>query len=199
VRWKEGRVVQQPVAVAVAPTSAAKAVEVAPALRVIHAVPPKQNGGGGSNGVRFKGACNARLTRATRNGDEPSREVQCGGNVRSARGAAVAAPSGRRGGLGPGGGEGGGEASAGRGPRGAGRPWGGGMVTGGDADAQRQLTMAGVAYGLGSSGPGRRRGPGVPSKRRHKRGATAGEVRWAAVGTCQHALGADVRVVGRTK
>ena len=97
------------------------------------------------------------------------------------------------------GGERGGEASAGRGPRGAGRPWGGGMVTGGDADAQGQLTMAGVAYGLGSSGPGRRRGPGVPSKRRHKRGATAGEVRWAAVGTCQHALGADVRVVGRTK
>jgi len=108
VRWKEGRVVQQPVAVAVAPTSAAKAVEVAAALRVIHAVPPEQNGGGGSNGVRFKGACNARLTRATRNGDEPSREVQCGGNVRSARGAAVAAPSGRRGGLGPGGGDGGG-------------------------------------------------------------------------------------------
>ena len=58
--------------------------------------------------MRFKGACNARLTRATRNGDEPSREVQCVGNVRSTRGAAVAAPSGRRGGLGPGGGEGGG-------------------------------------------------------------------------------------------
>eukprot|EP00964_Phaeocystis_antarctica_P101271 scaffold66763_cov24-Phaeocystis_antarctica.AAC.1 len=64
------------------------------------------------------------------------------------------------------------------------------MVTGGDADAHGEVTMAGGAYGLGSSGPGRRRGPGVPSKRRHKRGATAGEGRWAVVGTCQHALGA---------
>ena len=154
--------------------------------------------GGGSNGVRFKGACNARLTRATRNGDERGREVNAGGMCgapgvlpwpRQAGGVAV---------WGPEGGEGG-EASAVEGPRGAGRPWGGGMVTGGDADAQRQLTMAGGAYGLGSSGPGRRWGRGVPSKHRHKRGATAGEGRWAAVGTCQHALGDDVRAVGRPK
>ena len=55
VRWKEGRVVQQPVAVALAPTSAAKAVEVAPALRVIHAVPPKQTAGGVRTGCGSKG------------------------------------------------------------------------------------------------------------------------------------------------
>jgi hypothetical protein len=55
VRWKEGRVVQQPVAVALAPTSAAKAVEVAPALRVIHAVPPKHGGGGFERGAVQRG------------------------------------------------------------------------------------------------------------------------------------------------
>ena len=65
--------------------------------------------------MRFKGACNARLTRATRNGDERGREVNARGNVRSAMGAAVAAPSGRRGGLGPGGGERGGRLARGRG------------------------------------------------------------------------------------
>ena len=109
MRWKEGRVVQQPVAVAMAPTSAARAVEVAPALRVVHAVPPERNGGGGSNGLRFKGACNARLTRATRNGDERGREVNAGGMCgapgvlpwpRQAGGVAVWGPEGGRGGGG---------------------------------------------------------------------------------------------------
>ena len=199
MRWKEGRVVQQPVAVAMAPTSAARAVEVAPALRVVHAVPPDQNGGGGVERVAVQRGMQREANAGNTERGRAGQRGQCGGNVRSARGAAVAAPSGRRGGLGPGGGERVGEASAGEGPRGAGRPWGGGMVTGGDADAQRQLTMAGGAYGLGSSGPGRRWGQGVPSKHRHKRGAAAGEGRWAAVGTCQHALGDNVRAVGRPK
>ena len=110
-----------------------------------------ETAGGGANGVRFKGACNARLTRATRNGDERGSEVNAGGMCgapgvlpwpRQAGGVAV---------WGPEGGEGG-EASAGEGPRGAGRPWGGGMVTGGDADAQRQLTMAGGAMGWEAAG-----------------------------------------------
>ena len=119
MRWKERRVVQQPVAVARAPTSAARAVVVAPALRVVHAVPPEQTAGGGANGLRFKGACNARLTRATRNGDERGREV----NARGMCGAPWVLPWPRQAGgvavWGPEGGEGG-EASAGEGPRGRG-------------------------------------------------------------------------------
>ena len=152
MRWKERRVVQQPVAVARAPTSAARAVVVAPALRVVHAVPPEQNGGGGVE----RGAVQRGMQREANAGNtergRAGQRGQCEGNVRSAMGAAVAAPSGRRGGLGPGGGEREGEASAGEGPRGAGRPWGGGMVTGGDADAQRQLTMAGGAMGWEAAG-----------------------------------------------
>ena len=46
--------------------------------------------------------------------------------------------------------------------RGAGRPWGGGIVTGRDENAQGPLHMAGGAFGLGSSGPERWRGLGVP-------------------------------------
>ena len=182
-----------------APTSAARAVEVAPALRVVHAVPPERNGGGGVERVAVQRGmqreANAGNTERGRAGQRGQCEGECAERHGCCRGRAKRAAwrfGARRGGEG-------GEASAGEGPRGAGRPWGGGMVTGGDADAQRQLTMAGGAYGLGSSGPGRRWGRGVPSKHRHKRGATAGEGRWAAVGTCQHALGDDVRAVGRPK
>ena len=99
---------------------------------------------------------------------------ECRGNVRGARGAAVAAPSGRCGGLGHGGGRKGGRLPRGSGGRGALRPWGGGMVAGGDGNTQGQLAMAGGAYGLESNRSGRRWGPGAPSKCRHKRGCTGG-------------------------
>ena len=175
MRLKQGRVVQQPVAVAMAPTSAARAVEVAPALRVVHAVPPERNGGGGVERVAVQRGMQREANAGNTERGRAGQRAQCGGNVRGASRAAVAAPSGRCGGLGHVGGRRGGRLVRGSGARGAGRPWGGGMVTGGDADAHGQVTMAGGAYGPGSSGPGRRRGPGVPSKRRHKRGATAGE------------------------
>ena len=115
MRWKEGRVVQQPVAVAMAPTSAARAVEVAPALRVVHAVPPERNGGGGVERVAVQRGMQREANAGNTERGRAGQRGQCGGNVRSARGAAVAAPSGRRGGLGPGGGERGGRLVRGRG------------------------------------------------------------------------------------
>ena len=73
------------------------------------------------------------------------------------------------------------------------------MVAGGDGNAQGQLTMVGGAYGLESNRSGRRWGPGVPSKCCHNVDARGEGGRWAAVGTCQHGYGTDVRAVERPK
>ena len=118
LRRKEGRVVQRPVVVAMAPVSAARGMAVTPACKLSMACHLSKNGAGGCDRVRCKGGCGARLTRATRNGDGRGRGGGCRGDVRGARGAAVAAPSGRRGGLGHGGGRKGGRLPRGSGGRG---------------------------------------------------------------------------------
>ena len=119
LRRKEGRVVQRPVAVARAPASAARGVAVTPACKLSMACHLSKNGAGG---VR-SGAVQRGMRREANPGNytelgRAGQRGECGGNVRSARGAAVAAPSGRRGGLRHGGGLKGERLSRGSGGRG---------------------------------------------------------------------------------
>ena len=78
LRRKEGRVVQRPVVVAMAPASAARGMAVTPACKLPMACHLSKNARGGCDRVRCKGGCGARLTRATRNGDGRGREGNAG-------------------------------------------------------------------------------------------------------------------------
>lgn len=69
LRRKEGRVVQRPVVVAMAPASAARGMAVTPACKLPMACHLSKNARGGCDRVRCKGGCGARLTRATQSGD----------------------------------------------------------------------------------------------------------------------------------
>ena len=66
LRRKEGRVVQRPVVVAMAPASAARGVAVTPACKLSMACHLSKKSAGCD---RCKGGCGARLTRATQSGD----------------------------------------------------------------------------------------------------------------------------------
>ena len=62
LRRKEGRVVQRPVVVAMAPASAARGMAVTPACKLPMACHLSKNARGGCDRVRCKGGCGARLT-----------------------------------------------------------------------------------------------------------------------------------------
>ena len=119
LRRKEGRVVQRPVVVAMAPASAARGMAVTPACKLSMACHLSKNARGGMR----SGAVQRGMRREANPGNtERGRAGQrgkCGANVWGVRGAAVAAPSRWRGGLGHGGGRKGGGLARGSGGRGA--------------------------------------------------------------------------------